>query len=128
MDGAHGSAKQLCRLRRVDKRCKVTRIHLRRLRIEDQVAASLLHLLHVAVQVAWIGLQILVGTKLYGIDKDRYHRTVVLTCRLTNQTLMTFMQESHRGHQTYRQSFLAPACYNLSYLLYGLYYFHDYKF
>ena len=92
--------------------------------IEDEVSPSLFHLLHITVQVARISLQVFVGAELDGVHEYRDYRTVVLTGRLTNQTLMTFVQIAHRGHQTDTESLLPPGRNNLSYFFYSLNYLH----
>ena len=49
-----------------------------RLRIEDKVTADSLDSLHIALQITRISLKVLIGTKLYRIDKDGDNRAVVL--------------------------------------------------
>ena len=58
MSGTHGTAKQFRRLGGVDERREMSGVHLRRLGMENQVAAGTAHNVHVTLEVAGIRRQV----------------------------------------------------------------------
>ena len=62
----------------------------------------------VPAEIPGIGLQVLIGAKLGGVDKVGHHHPVALADRFLHQAGMALMEISHGGDQPHGQSLLFP--------------------
>ena len=78
----------------------------------------------VRVQGARIGVEVLIGTELGGVDENRHHHLVAVALGLAHQTQVPVMQVAHGGHEAHPLSGLAPLAHALAHLGDGMQQFH----
>ena len=83
-------------------------VHLGRFGMEDQIGPHLLRERAVVLEVARVGVEVLVGRELNGIQKDRNDHLIVVLARLLDEARVSFVQVAHRGNEPDGLAFPLP--------------------
>ncbi len=108
MPGPAAAAEMAGKVLHADLGLKAGRIHLLRFRGKDRCHRFLPQQAHVALKIAGVAVQILVGAKLGGVDKHTDHHRIAMLRRQAHQAEVAFMQIAHGRHQADGGALAAP--------------------